>query len=104
MLWWLHGIPAALVVVALSLIGLVLTRLSRIPRLAWLSRFGARAAHLFGRALAFVLLAPIFFLVLTPFGLLARRGARDRLARRFERSAGAYWIESGPPRPMERPF
>jgi hypothetical protein len=44
-----------------------------------------------GRLLAWVLLAPVFYLVVTPLGLLTRRGRGDRLGRSFERSAASYW-------------
>jgi hypothetical protein len=44
-----------------------------------------------GHLLAWVLLAPVFYLVVTPLGLLTRRGQGDRLGRRFERGAASYW-------------
>ena len=51
---------------------------------------GAVAARL-GRAIMWVSLASIFYLFFTPFGLLFRRGRRDRLDRRFEPDKESYW-------------
>ena len=41
----------------------------------------------------------IFFLVVTPTGILMRLTGRDPLNRRFERSASTYWITRTPPGP-----
>jgi hypothetical protein len=63
-----------------------------------------------GRLLGWVLLAPVFYLVITPLGLATRRGRGDRLARRFERDAGSYWSarpaldRATRKRQLERPY
>ena len=44
-----------------------------------------------GRGLSILLLSPVFFLFVLPFGLLLRTGRRDRLERRLDRSASTYW-------------
>jgi hypothetical protein len=44
-----------------------------------------------GRALTWLLLVPLFYLFFLPFGLLFRRGRRDRLKRYFDREATTYW-------------
>jgi hypothetical protein len=44
-----------------------------------------------GRALTWLLLVPLFYLFFLPFGLLFRRGRRDRLKRSFDREASTYW-------------
>jgi hypothetical protein len=44
-----------------------------------------------GRALTWMLLVPLFYLFFMPFGLLFRRGKRDRLKRYFDREATSYW-------------
>ena len=44
-----------------------------------------------GRVLTWVLMVPIFYLFFLPFGLLLRRGRRDRLRRYFEPEASSYW-------------
>ena len=42
------------------------------------------------------LLAAVYFLVITPIGLVVRAFGRDQLARQFERSSASYWIEETP--------
>ena len=44
-----------------------------------------------GRALTWLLLVPLFYLFFLPFGLLFRRGRRDRLKRFFDGEAPTYW-------------
>lgn len=44
-----------------------------------------------GRALTWLLLVPLFYLFFLPFGLLFRRGRRDRLKRSFDKDATTYW-------------
>ena len=44
-----------------------------------------------GIALGWVLLVPVFYLFFLPFGLVMRRGRRDRMQRRFETEAISYW-------------
>ena len=43
-----------------------------------------------------VLLGAVYYLVVTPMGLVARALGRDALARRFEPTAHTYWIEEKP--------
>lgn len=58
-----------------------------------------------GRVLTWILLAPLFYLVLTPFGLLRRRGTRDTLTRRFEPERESYWTRREPEsEPLEHPY
>jgi hypothetical protein len=44
-----------------------------------------------GRLLTWILLVPVFYGFFVPFGLLMRRGRRDRLQRRLEPDAPTYW-------------
>ena len=44
-----------------------------------------------GRVLTWMLMVPLFYGVFLPFGLLFRRGARDRLRRRMQPDAATYW-------------
>jgi hypothetical protein len=48
-----------------------------------------------GIALGWVLLVPVFYLFFLPFGLVMRRGRRDRMQRRFEAEASTYWEPRG---------
>ena len=47
--------------------------------------------HLLGRGMTWLLMVPLFYLFFLPFGLLFRRGRRDRLRRYSERDATTYW-------------
>ncbi len=49
-----------------------------------------------GWAVSHALLALIYYLVLTPIGLVRRALGRDALDRRFDRSAPSYWTEHDP--------
>jgi len=60
-----------------------------------------------GWVLSHVALAVVYYLVLTPIGLIRRKVGGDPLRRRFDRSATTYWIERDePPDPSSylRPF
>ena len=50
----------------------------------------------------------MFFLVITPIGLVMRLTGKDFLARRFDRAATSYWVRRDPPGPapetMQRQF
>lgn len=46
-----------------------------------------------GWVLSHILLGTIYYLVLTPIGLIMRLFGRDPLRRRFEPDAETYWIE-----------
>ena len=52
-----------------------------------LDRFGIAV----GKLLAWILLPFVYYVVVLPYGLLARRGRRDRMARWYEPKAGSYW-------------
>ena len=65
---------------------------------AALQSFLRRLERIVGTGFAFLLLAPVFYLVMLPFGLLFRSGRRNRLAPRPDPEAASYWQ----PRP-ERP-
>ena len=62
------------------------------------------AAEPVGWTLTNVLLAIVFYLVVTPIGLIMRLSGRDPMQRRFEPSAGTYWIEHSPPTDPDRYF
>jgi hypothetical protein len=64
---------------------------------AAISRGVDRFAHWVGVALTWLLLAPFYYLVVTPFSLLSgRHGRNDRLERRLDRSAATYWQRREP--------
>jgi hypothetical protein len=45
-----------------------------------------------GLVMSWVVLALVFYGVITPVGLVMRLLGRDALARRFDRSAATYWV------------
>ncbi|MEW5977283.1 MAG: SxtJ family membrane protein [Acidobacteriota bacterium] len=56
-----------------------------------------RAAYPVGWLIAHLLLSVIYFVILTPIGLVMRLSGRDALQRRFDRGAASYWT----PRPTQ---
>ena len=71
---------------------------------AALERLVDRAGHGVGTVLAWVLLAPVFFLFLWPFRVLFRRGAQDSLARGFDPTRASYWSPHARPADLEKPY
>lgn len=51
-----------------------------------------------GFVVSHLLMALIFFLVMTPIGLVFRVLGRDSMHRRWDPAAGSYWLERPPPR------
>ena len=81
-------IPLALGVLGAALAGLyyALPPL-RLPLfLGWM-----RLARPLGAALSWLLLAAVYFLAVTPIGLVGRLFGRDALRRRFDAEAESYW-------------
>lgn len=101
---------AASVAAGLGALTLGLALLSPDRGYAALSAAVGWAGERVGQLLAWGLLAPVFYLVVTPLGLLTRRGRGDRLARRFERGAASYWSarpaleRAARRRQLERPY
>ena len=82
---------AAVVICCLTLlvggIGLVRPNWVRPLYVTWMLAFFP-----LGWLVAHVLLVAIFYLVITPIGLMMRLCGRDPLARRFDESKSSYWI------------
>lgn len=64
--------------------------------IAWMA-----AAYPIGWLLAHLLLAAIYFLLITPIGLILRLARRDPLARRFDRETQSYWTPRADRMPPE---
>ena len=70
------------------------------PRiLAPLNRLWTRLGAFLHRISNFLVLALLFYLVITPTGLVLRLFGGDILKLRFDRGARSYWIERRPPGP-----
>jgi hypothetical protein len=94
LLWW-RGHPAPvpwLVGASPVLVGLALLWPAA---LGPLHRVWMPAAKGLAKVLTWVLLAVVFYLVFTPFGLAMRLFGRDPLERRIRRGPGSYWIRRG---------
>lgn len=104
-LYWLSGFCLLLAVVALLrygsrplaaafcvgavasiALGLMRPAWMRIVFLVWMG-----AAFPIGWLISHTLMAAIYFLVITPIGMLMRLFGRDPLARRFDSDASSYW-------------
>jgi saxitoxin biosynthesis operon SxtJ-like protein len=55
-----------------------------------------------GWVVSHVALAGVYYLILTPVGLLFRLSGRDPLKRAFDRSVSTYWEPYNPNRGLER--
>ncbi len=75
-------------------------------RLAPLNRLWTRFGLLLSRVMNPLVLGLLFFVVVTPMGLVMRALGKDPLRRRLDRSAASYWIRRDPPgpAPMSRQF
>ena len=87
--WWSIVISAMVILVTLAIPEVLTT-----PNRLWL-RFGA----LLHRLVSPVVLAIMFYLVITPMGLLMRALGKDLLRLRRGHSPDSYWLKRDPPGP-----
>ena len=87
--WWL-------LIVGLGVAAIGLFRPSL---LAPLNRLWTRFSILLSRVTNPIVMGLMYFVVLTPTGLLMRLFGKDLLQRRFDPEATTYWIERDPPGP-----
>ncbi|MBI3837593.1 MAG: hypothetical protein HY288_06635 [Planctomycetia bacterium] len=73
-------------------VGILRPRWMRIVFIAWMW-----AAFPIGWTVSHLLMGSIFYLVITPIGMIMRLTGRDPLSRKFDRSVETYWV----PRPEE---
>lgn len=57
-----------------------------------------------GFVLSHVVLAIVFYLVITPIGLIMRAAGRDPMSRPLDRAARSYWVRREPPADLKRYF
>jgi hypothetical protein len=82
------------------LVGIVSPRAIRPVYVAW-----TVAAFPIGWTVSLVLLALVYYVVFTGFGLLFRLAGRDVLGRKFDRAAATYWVKrNGTATGLERYF
>jgi len=104
LVWWQSGSRTAGLVVwgaaALVLLVFMLAAQARRPiYLAW-----SYALYPIGYALTLVLMGAVFYLVITPTGLLMRLFGRDPLSRKFQPEASSYWIRRREDASLDRYF
>ncbi|MFK8002116.1 MAG: hypothetical protein AB8H86_21155 [Polyangiales bacterium] len=83
----------ATIIASVSSFIFLLALVSPLGAHAFVDGLFARLAKLVGAVLSYALLGPVFYLFITPFGLLARRGERDTLKRRLDPERESYWQE-----------
>ena len=94
----LHGRGLRLWALAVSAVFLLLALLvpaSLAPANRLWTKFGMLLHHIVSP----LALGILFFLVVTPIGLMMRLFGKDPLRLRLDRSASSYWIERTPPGP-----
>ncbi len=94
---WVLGAAGAVLLAALAL-----------PRaLAPLERLLAKVFRAVTVALTYVLVTLVFYLAITPLGLLMRLFGRDPLGLKFDRGRASYWLDvpaDGPSSRPDKPF
>jgi len=94
--WRLGGRWPVYLAIAAVFLALALLR----PQvLAPLNRLWAKLGQLLAMVVSPIVLGLMFFLVVTPVGLLMRLVGKDPLRLRRESGAGSYWIVRQPPGP-----
>jgi len=62
-----------------------------------------RLAHVMGFVMTRVLLTLVYFIAITPLGLIFKVLRKDLLSRKFDRGSRSYWIETEDDGPWTRP-
>ena len=83
---------------------LLLALVSPLGAYAALDRAVGKVGEWIGTLLTWLLLGPFFYVFVAPFGLLLRRGARDKMQRRLDPDAETYWQKRDADRPLDRPY
>lgn len=95
---WIDHVRIALFFTGLS-VAVLLVALSRPALLNRLNRAWMKLAELLHRIVSPIVLGGMYFLVITPFGIVMRLAGRDALLRRLDPTARSYWINRDPPGP-----
>lgn len=96
-LWWrrTHGTTGPAILVAIgTLLGSL--GLAKPGAIRWLYVGWMAAVWPIGWVVSHVLLAAIFWGVITPIGLMLRLANRDPMRKAFDRNASSYWIARPP--------
>src|SRR5690242_1287353 len=105
LLRWRHVLSLRGFVCVLSMLALIAIAAWRFPR--WFRRwyrFGGTLGFYVGRAFGFVMLSLIFFLVITPLGLVMRLFGKDSLHLKRPDACVSYWSPARKATPMDKLF
>lgn len=87
--WWSVGAAAAFALVALAKPAL----------LAGLNRLWMKLGVLLGKVVSPIALGILFYVVITPIGVVIRLTGKDPLRLKFDPDTDSYWIPREPPGP-----
>lgn len=93
---WMH--PAFLSAAGLGVVQLLVFLAGWQPLTRWIFVVLMVVALPFGFVLSQVLMALIYYLVMTPIGLVFRLIGRDAMGRKMDRTNASYWRDRGPAR------
>lgn len=87
--WWSVGVAALVALVALV----------KPAFLAGLNRLWTKLGILLSKVVSPIALGILFYVVITPIGLVIRLAGKDPLRLKFDPNAESYWIPREPPGP-----
>lgn len=99
--WWRESglLPYLIgIATAFALLALVAPALLRRVEIVWM-----RFALVLGTIMTHVLLTVVFYLVITPIGLVKRLVSGDSLGKKPDPSLQTYWVTIAPDGPASRP-
>lgn len=99
---WTHPAILSAAGVAVLQLGLFLASIDVLTRALFVVIMVVAAP--IGFVISHVFLAAIYYLVITPIGLVFRLIGRDAIGRRIDRNAATYWHDRGQPRPASSYF
>ncbi len=102
MLWWKGDVQTpALVVGAVGIVlGIAGFAIRPLGRMIWIAIM--TITYPIGWVLSHVILFVMYYIVLTPIGLVMRMLGNDPMSRKIDRDASTYWIEHRPGGKPER--
>jgi hypothetical protein len=96
---WAAVAPMMGLAVAVGVTGLIWPQLMQPIFIGWMC-----VAFPIGWVVSHLLLAAVFYLVITPLGLVMRLAGRDKLKLRFDQESKTYWTRRLPTPPASRYF
>ncbi len=80
------------------LTGLIVPRILTPIEMVWMA-----FARVLNVVVTFIILTILFYLVITPYGLIMRLFGKELIPKRFDSSQPSYWIRVDPNGPCSRP-